>query len=191
MFRSFGLALLAALSFVSATANPADPAKELTRRPLPPVAVVRTLRLAGWPDDLLADAASVAYCESRFDPATVGDGGLAIGLFQIHSYLWAEWAVAEFGEKLDATDPVDNARLALLIVTEYRGSPNWDQWTCKPGWITPPGIDAAREILARIDEVSSRLYTRDRTRGRRTGKTVENVGLESGPGIESIPDRFR
>lgn len=101
-----------------------------------------TLALAGWPTEHIDDGLSVAYCESKFEPDRVGDGGLALGLFQIHP-LWLDWASDRFDiSDIDRLDPVQNARLAWLIFSEYDRE-RWEpwpsgQWTCQPGWVSVP-----------------------------------------------------
>lgn len=71
-------------------------------------------------------ACAVAWCESRFDPHAVGDGGRSLGWFQ----LWTGWA-AWYGVQVDALfDPATNAAVARAVF-EYRG--RWGGaggWTC-------------------------------------------------------------
>lgn len=66
---------------------------------------------AGWPEELLAEALTVAYCESRYRPGAVGDGGNSLGLFQ----LWYGWARPAGYEPDHLYDPVVNARVALYV----------------------------------------------------------------------------
>jgi hypothetical protein len=86
------------------------------------------LRLAGWPDSLIPEAMSVSWCESRWSPYAVGDGGNSLGLFQ----LWTGWFPA-FREDLSAWyDPLVNARVARYVY-ERRG--RWGGgggWSCAP-----------------------------------------------------------
>lgn len=90
-------------------------------------------------------ATEVAFCENIkyyneageaiwIDATHVGDGR-AVGLFQIHN-IWVTWAARHFNLHLDRTDPVQNARLALLIIREWsdaKGRWWWEQWGCQPG----------------------------------------------------------
>lgn len=90
--------------------------------------LVAVLRLAGWPDSLIPEAMSVSWCESRWSPYAVGDGGNSLGLFQ----LWTGWFPA-FHEDLSAWyDPLVNARVARYVY-ERRG--RWGGgggWSCAP-----------------------------------------------------------
>lgn len=72
-----------------------------------------------------ADAAcAVAWCESRWHPHAVGDGGNSLGLFQ----LWTGWA-AWYGVPVEALyDPVTNTAVARAVL-DYRG-----RWGGKGGW---------------------------------------------------------
>lgn len=72
-----------------------------------------------------ADAAcAVAWCESRWNPGAVGDGGNSLGLFQ----LWTGWA-AWYGVPVEALyDPVTNTAVARAVL-DYRG-----RWGGKGGW---------------------------------------------------------
>ena len=72
-----------------------------------------------------ADAAcAVAWCESRWNPGAVGDGGASLGAFQIQPR-WHQWRVP--GE--DLLDLTVNVRAAWLISS---GGTDWSAWTCKP-----------------------------------------------------------
>ncbi len=72
-----------------------------------------------------ADAAcAVAWCESRWQPGAVGDGGASLGGFQIQPR-WHQWRVP--GE--DLLDLAVNVRAAWLISS---GGTDWSAWTCKP-----------------------------------------------------------
>lgn len=85
---------------------------------------------AGWPVELWGQAKAVAWCESKWSPYAVGDGGNSLGAFQ----LWYGWfAPAGFSAE-QAFDPVVNARVAWATY-QYdlgRGYAPWKQWTCKP-----------------------------------------------------------
>lgn len=102
---------------------------------------------AGIPKRLWGEYAAVGACESRLDTLTVGDGGLAEGLFQIHwGYLWAPWGNEHHPESFtDPYDPVQNARLAYLIGQDSvkKGLDRWHWWSAKP-W---PVCQVRAEIL--------------------------------------------
>lgn len=93
-------------------------------------AMLDVLRAAGWPEALFEEALAVSWCESKWSPGAVGDGGNSLGLFQLNR-MWFGYA----GE--DAAlwaDPLVNARTAYAVY-QYdsgRGYPAWKQWTCKP-----------------------------------------------------------
>lgn len=88
------------------------------------------LAAAGWPPELWAQAAAVAWCESRWHPDSVSSGG-HLGLFQIAPDPWAAYAGVTPESLLD---PVVNAKVALAIVRyeQSRPEPMWSNWTCKP-----------------------------------------------------------
>jgi hypothetical protein len=86
------------------------------------------LELAGWREELIPEAMSVAWCESKWSPWAVGDGGSSLGLFQ----LWNGWFAA-FGFPAEVwSNPVANATVARLVL-ERRG--RWGGgggWSCAP-----------------------------------------------------------
>ena len=85
---------------------------------------------AGWPEELLAEALTVAYCESRYRPGAVGDGGNSLGLFQ----LWTGWFPAAGYSVEQAYDPVVNARVALYV-RQVRGRfGGGGGWSCADLW---------------------------------------------------------
>lgn len=92
---------------------------QLTRAELDAV-----LEMAGWPGEARAEAAAVAWCESRWSPGAVGDGGSSLGLFQLWSG-WFGWAGEDAGRW---ADPVVNARSALAVWRAY----GWAPWACRP-----------------------------------------------------------
>lgn len=69
-------------------------------------------------------ALSVAWCESRFNPGTVGAAGER-GLFQIHPTHWF-WL-----DEDRLFDPLYNAQMAFEL---SRGGTNWSSWAwqCQP-----------------------------------------------------------
>lgn len=105
------------------------------------------LTVAGYEGSTLEDAMNIVACEQGrwyeyhngvaeediwFPSVALGDGGLAVGLFQIHP-LWVDYHHEINGETLDRADPVENAILARTIndydMVRY-GHP-WEQWSCK------------------------------------------------------------
>jgi hypothetical protein len=87
------------------------------------------LTVAGWPEELLAEALTVAYCESRYRPGAVGDGGNSLGLFQLNG-MWFGYAGED---RSQWADPVVNARTAWATY-QYdigRGYVPWKQWSCR------------------------------------------------------------
>ncbi len=101
---------------------------------------------AGIPRELWYEYLNVAACESGFNTLETGDGGQAQGLFQIHWYLWGEWANTDDSP----FDPVSNTQMVYRIQEKYslrRHKDRWDQWTVKPHWT---------ECQAQADEVLRR-----------------------------------
>jgi hypothetical protein len=89
------------------------------------------LTVAGWPEELLAEALTVAWCESKWSPNAVGDGGASVGLFQLNVATWFTYA----GEDPEMwADPLTNARVAWAVMgyDAGRGYERWRQWSCKP-----------------------------------------------------------
>ncbi|GIV04029.1 MAG: hypothetical protein KatS3mg015_2859 [Fimbriimonadales bacterium] len=86
------------------------------------------LELSGWQEELIPEAMLVAWCESKWSPWAVGDGGNSLGLFQ----LWNGWFAA-FGFPAEMwNNPVANATAARLVL-ERRG--RWGGgggWSCAP-----------------------------------------------------------
>lgn len=91
----------------------------------------QVLATAGWPESLHGEALAVSWCESRWSPGAVGDGGASVGLFQLNKATWFPYAgedPAMWG------DPVVNARVAWATYNYDigRGYAPWKQWTCQP-----------------------------------------------------------
>lgn len=86
------------------------------------------LLAAGWPEQLLAEAMAVAWCESRWHPTSIGNG--SYGLFQLVP-LWFDYSGQDFEQW---ADPVINARAALTTYAydAERGHSPWHQWGCRP-----------------------------------------------------------
>lgn len=87
------------------------------------------LTLAGWPAELHDEALAISWCESRWSPYAVGDGGNSLGLFQLNG-MWFPYA-GEDGTRW--ADPLVNARTAYAVY-QYdigRGYVPWKQWSCR------------------------------------------------------------
>lgn len=75
-----------------------------------------------WHDDMIA----IAYCESRFRPDALGDGGNSRGLYQ----LWTGW-FPHAGEDLSMwADPATNTRVAVHVRTVRGRFGGPGGWTC-------------------------------------------------------------
>jgi hypothetical protein len=75
-------------------------------------------------DPVMLDA--VAFCESSYRPAAVGDDGAAIGLFQFHEWRWWHNAPAlGYSQDLRA-DPVAASRVAAYAFSTGQRA----AWTC-------------------------------------------------------------
>jgi len=84
------------------------------------------LEHTGWPVEWRADAKAIAFCESKYSPGAVGDGGDSLGLWQ----LWTGWARAAGYEVAQLFDPEVNARVALYV-RQVRGRfGGGGGWTC-------------------------------------------------------------
>lgn len=121
--------------------HPLDLASLPTPAPAPTAAVVYTAQVAGslseaemdtlleatgWPVEWRADAKVIAWCESRYRPGAVGDGGNSLGLFQ----LWYGWFPAAGYSAEQAYDPEVNSRVALYV-RQVRGRfGGGGGWTC-------------------------------------------------------------
>lgn len=85
---------------------------------------------AGWPAELLLEAALVVDCESGGRPNAYNSTSGVYGLFQ----LWAGW-FTHSGLPLEQWhDPIINAKAALGAYNYdiSRGYAPWNQWQCKP-----------------------------------------------------------
>jgi hypothetical protein len=58
----------------------------------------------------------IAATESRFHADAIGDGGMSLGMFQLHSR-WHEFRADKWGE-FDPADPFDSAVIAARIMRE-------------------------------------------------------------------------
>ena len=106
-----------------ATARAASQGGSLTEAEM-----VAVLYSAGWPEELHSQALAVSYCESRWSPYAVGDGGRSLGLFQMQwsGAGWRGWFIPAGEDEAMAHDPVVNARTAWWA---YQRS-GWAPWSC-------------------------------------------------------------
>lgn len=82
------------------------------------------LEVAGWPVEWRAEAKQIAWCESKWSPYAVGDGGNSLGLWQ----MWTGW-FGPAGEDIEGwADPLVSARVALYV-RQVRG-----RWGGGGGW---------------------------------------------------------
>jgi hypothetical protein len=90
--------------------------------------MIAVLYSAGWPEELHSQALAVSYCESRWSPYAVGDGGRSLGLFQMQwsGAGWQGWFRPAGEDEARAHDPVTNARTAWWA---YQRS-GWGPWSC-------------------------------------------------------------
>lgn len=89
------------------------------------------LTVAGWPVELHDAALRVAWCESKWSPYAVGDGGHSLGAFQLNKDTWFSYAGEDPAQW---ADPLTNARVAWATY-QYdiaRGYTPFNQWSCKP-----------------------------------------------------------
>ena len=80
--------------------------------------------------DVVDDALSVLYCESRGDPAAYNVASGASGLFQFIPSTWATASEAAGWSGADVFDPEPNIASAAWLYAAY-DSP-WSAWSCKP-----------------------------------------------------------
>ena len=91
--------------------------------------MVGVLQEAGWPASLIPAALAVSWCESKWSPGALGDGGVSVGLFQIGRSRpgWNGWFIYFGIDESNWADPLTNAYTALLV---YQNS-GWEPWTCR------------------------------------------------------------
>lgn len=106
---------------VATPQEPSVTAASVASGPLTRDGMVGVLLAAGWPQEQVENALSVAKCESSWNPDVTGGAG-EWGLFQIHPV-----HVAKFSGR-DPYDPVVNASVALRIWKDQ----SWGPWTCQP-----------------------------------------------------------
>ena len=83
----------------------------------------------GWPQDWIPEAVSIVWCESKYSPGAIGDGGQSLGLFQ----LWIGW----FLEGEDPFNPYTNAAVALRVRQTRGRFGGAGGWTCATLWGIP------------------------------------------------------
>lgn len=96
-------------------------------------AMVGLLSDAGWPEEAIPAALSVAWCESRWRPGAIGDGGRAIGLFQLQGpgvgWGGGDGWFSHFGVTVEqGRDALVNAQVARQVWERSGFSP----WSCRP-----------------------------------------------------------
>lgn len=84
------------------------------------------LTATGWPVELHDQALTIAWCESRYRPGAVGDGGNSLGLWQI----WYGWFAPAGYSVEQAYDPVTNSRVALYVRTTRGRWGGGGGWSC-------------------------------------------------------------
>jgi hypothetical protein len=87
---------------------------------LPAVTIAGDSRRAG-PDEIDRLLDAIAKVESRHDPALVGDGGRAAGVYQIHRTYWAD-GTKLLGVNWDydlAADPVKARKVVRVYLLHY------------------------------------------------------------------------
>jgi len=84
------------------------------------------LEVTGWPVEWRVEAKAIAWCESRYRPEAVGDGGNSLGLFQ----LWYGWFAPAGYSVEQAYDPVTNSRVALYVRTTRGRWGGGGGWSC-------------------------------------------------------------
>lgn len=86
------------------------------------------LHVTGWKEEDIDIALQIAWCESRFSPYALGDGGQSVGLFQLNYGTWYRYA-GFYGAPYH--DAVINALVAKKVWEYDRqkyGRPY--QWSC-------------------------------------------------------------
>jgi hypothetical protein len=87
-----------------------------------------------FPAELVDDALSVIYCESKGDPSAYNSRSGASGLFQFIERTW-NWASSNAGwAGASPFDPEANVASAAWLVDRSisRGQDAWHHWSCKP-----------------------------------------------------------
>lgn len=84
--------------------------------------MISLLIQGGWAPELIPEALTVSFCESRWISDAKNPRSLASGIFQFLRSTWATW-----GQR-DVFDPLANVTAAFLL---YQDS-GWSHWVCKP-----------------------------------------------------------
>lgn len=82
------------------------------------------MSLAGVPAEWWPEFEAIAWCESRWRPDAIGDGGSSVGMWQ----LWRGWFHSAGFDGEAWSDPVVNARTALyvrLVRGRFGGRGGW------------------------------------------------------------------
>ncbi len=105
------------------------PPPESTEHP-PAVEQWRGLVETYWPEELVEEALSVIYCESRGNPLAVNPSSSASGLFQFLPSTWATASPRAGWDGADVFDPEANIAVASWLYAQF--TEPWQQWSCKP-----------------------------------------------------------
>ena len=76
-----------------------------------------------WPAELHDEVVEIAFCESSWNPAAVGDDGLALGLMQVRTDYHQALA-----KKYDLLSPSDNLVAAWAIYVQAQET--FRPWSC-------------------------------------------------------------
>ncbi len=88
-----------------------------------------------FPTEMVDDALSVMYCESKGDPLSLNRYSAASGLYQHLPYYWPSRSASAGWEGADIFDPEANIAVTAWLVgrTIAGGNPDpWAHWVCKP-----------------------------------------------------------
>lgn len=95
------------------TPAPSSPPTATPARTIPAIIAEAAREFGVAPETLM----TIARCESSLRPTAIGDGGLAIGLFQWHAHSFAQLAPQLGYDLIDIGDPVAQSRLAAWAMT--------------------------------------------------------------------------
>ena len=88
--------------------------------------MIELLREAGAPEEWHADMLAIAWCESRYRPGAIGDGGNSLGLYQ----LWTGWAPAAGYGPDELLDPAVKTRVAVYVRSVRGRFGGGGGWSC-------------------------------------------------------------